>query len=63
MVEKVDPPTPAKKRTTSMPAYDWVNPVHNWHMTKRIPEAMNTGRRPLISEKGARTMGAIPKPF
>jgi len=28
-----------------------------------MPEAMNTGRRPLISEKGARTMGATPKPF
>lgn len=31
-------------------------------MTNRMPEAMNTGRRPLISENGARTMGATAKP-
>lgn len=62
MVENVEPPTPAKKRTTSMPAYERVSPVQSWHMTKSMPDAMKTGRLPFISEKGARTMGAMAKP-
>jgi len=62
MVENVDPPTPTKKRTTSIPAYDRVSPLHSWHITKSIPDTMNTGRRPLTSENGARIIGAIAKP-
>jgi len=62
MVEKVDPPRPPKKRATSMPVYELVREHANCMATKRIPVAMKTGRRPLISENGARNMGPIPKP-
>jgi len=62
IVEKVEPPTPTRKRTTSIPAYECAKPVHSWQMTNRMPEARNTGRRPLISENGANTIGATAKP-
>lgn len=62
MVLKVLPPTPRKKRAASMPANESVIAQKNEHSTNKVPVAMKTGRRPLISENGASIMGAMAKP-
>jgi hypothetical protein len=62
MVEKVLLQHPARKRLTSIPAYVGVTAQINWNMTKRTPVTTKMGRLPLISEKGASTMGAMPNP-
>lgn len=62
MVEKDEEKNPVKKRATSIPGYEWVTAQHIWRITYMMPVTTNTGRRPLISLKGARTIGATAKP-
>ena len=62
MVEKTELPHPTKNRAINIPGYEWVTAQHIWQMKYRIPAATKTGYRPLISENGARTIGAIAKP-
>jgi hypothetical protein len=62
MVENVDPPIPAKNLAISIPENKCVTPQSNCATTNNMPEAIKTGLRPWISEKGARTIGATANP-
>jgi hypothetical protein len=62
MVENVEPPTPRENRAINIPGKLREIAQKSWLATYRMPVVTNTGYRPLISEKGARTMGAMANP-
>lgn len=57
------PPTPAKNRAMHIPAKELVPPHPAWEAASNIPLATNMGLLPLISEKGASSIGAMANPI
>jgi len=61
MVLNTEQEMPASARVANMPAKEPVTPEPNCPRTYTIPAARKTGRRPCVSENGARIMGATAK--
>src|SRR5271156_6775456 len=63
IVANVLAPAPTKNLATNIPANESVTAQPNSAITNTTPEQMKTGRRPLISDIGARTIGEMAKPM